>query len=254
MQIPYFEAGDFGKKVLAGDFKKALQTLVGTGDKGVVLARALVNAVYELAPTDQEKLLEWCKAPMEPQPIGELQWYLDQIARHEMGHAVAARVLGFKTGAITLVLKDPNGTHEATAATPLDRPTLNATELKDYLERRVMLLMAGTMAEADSVDKLWPEFFPAWDGEAALSDRQKTDELIQVLMNMSGGGDLLETSRCSRNLAAKTLQIVGFHYALIARIALALSGKIKDFGQLAKLSNDEFELLLGSDGLINPLG
>jgi prephenate dehydrogenase len=163
MQMPDFECGEFTSLVAEKSYKKALQTVMGVGDKAVVYARALINCIEELTPNDRESLLAWCNSPMEDQPIGELQWYLDQIARHEVGHAVVARVLGFKTGAISLMLKAANGDHTACATTPLYTSTPNSADVESYIERRIMVLIAGTMSEAASIQQLKYEFWNAWN-------------------------------------------------------------------------------------------
>lgn len=254
MQLPEFEQGEFVTLVATGDFKKALQTIFGMGDKPVVYARAFIGALEGVPPIDRQHLLEWCKVPMELHSIGDFKWYLDQIARHEFGHAVAARVLGFKTGEFSLLLKASNGDHVATSLTIPDAPTPAITDVENYLERRIIVLMAGTMSEPSEAKNLESEFFSAWEDDAAESDRQKVIELIQVLLNIRGKAGPGQAARCLRELALKTLQIVRFHHSLIFRSASVLSGRITSFGQTATMTGEEFEGLIGTNKLINPLG
>lgn len=254
MQVPAFETGNFVDLIQAGAFKKAIQTVFGVGDKPVHYARAFLVALESLSSPDRKKLLAWCELPMDSQPIGDFQWYLDQIARHEMGHAVVARVLGFGTGGFTLLLKASNGDHVATSLTKLDAPATTIGELQNYLERRVIVLMAGTMSESKLGEDLLYQFKYAWTKDAAESDRQKVEELIQVLTNLRGETGSGEAGRCFRDLALKTLKVVQHHHKLICRAALMLSRQVAHFGQQATLSSEEFDELLDSESLINPLG
>ena len=69
-----------------------------------------------------------------------------QIAHHEMGHYVVARALGFATGGVTLtVTKDLR--HHGGASITLVRPILSMEAMKEHLEARIMVLLAGAMAQ-----------------------------------------------------------------------------------------------------------
>lgn len=78
-----------------------------------------------------------------------------QIARHEMGHYVMARALGFATGGVTLsVTLDLR--HRGGAAITLALPIASMAVMQAHLEARMMVLFAGVMAQTLSsarVDK-----------------------------------------------------------------------------------------------------
>ena len=69
-----------------------------------------------------------------------------QIAHHEMGHYVVARALGFETGGVTLtVTKDLR--HQGGASITLVRPISSMEAMTEHLEARMMVLLAGAMAQ-----------------------------------------------------------------------------------------------------------
>ncbi|MHC8368909.1 peptidase M41 [Pseudomonas sp. ZT5P21] len=69
-----------------------------------------------------------------------------QIAHHEMGHYVVARALGFETGGVTLsVTMDLR--HQGGASITLARPIHSLEALKTHLENRMIVLLAGAMAQ-----------------------------------------------------------------------------------------------------------
>ncbi|MCW8274831.1 peptidase M41 [Pseudomonas sp. PCH199] len=69
-----------------------------------------------------------------------------QIAHHEMGHYVVARTLGFETGGVTLTVT-MDLRHKGGASISLVRPISSMEAMKEYLEARIMVLFAGTMAQ-----------------------------------------------------------------------------------------------------------
>jgi hypothetical protein len=79
---------------------------------------------------------------------------------------------------------------------------------------------------------------------AAQSDRQKAEELIQVLVNMRGKNEDDTKPRCFHQLTERTLHIVKGHHVKIASIANSISVRVKFFGQLVTLSCEEFDSLL----------
>ncbi|MNX76801.1 hypothetical protein D3C86_1083170 [compost metagenome] len=113
-----------------------------------------------------------------------------QIAHHEMGHYVVARALGFETGGVTLtVTKDLR--HQGGASITLVRPISSMEAMKEHLEARMMVLLAGAMAQtlpsktsaAKRVDK--PKATAILKGgQGAEQDYAKIRELRQLLRNI----------------------------------------------------------------------
>lgn len=78
-----------------------------------------------------------------PPAVREHAW---QIAHHEMGHYVVARALGFATGGVTLTVT-MDLRHQGGVSINLARSISSMETLKEYLEARMMVLMAGAMAQ-----------------------------------------------------------------------------------------------------------
>ncbi|MGV8889957.1 MAG: peptidase M41 [Pseudomonas sp.] len=70
-----------------------------------------------------------------------------QIAHHEMGHYVMARALGFATGGVTLTVT-MDLRHQGGASITLVRSISSIDAMKEHLEARMMVLLAGAMGQA----------------------------------------------------------------------------------------------------------
>ncbi|WP_223504022.1 peptidase M41 [Pseudomonas sp. GL-RE-29] len=113
-----------------------------------------------------------------------------QIAHHEMGHYVVARALGFATGGVTLTVT-MDLRHQGGACITLVRPISSMEVMKEHLEARIMVLLAGAMAQtlpskpsaAKRVDK--PKATAILKGEqGAEQDYAKVRELQHLLRNV----------------------------------------------------------------------
>ena len=69
-----------------------------------------------------------------------------QIAHHEMGHYVMARALGFATGGVTLTVT-MDLRHQGGASITLVRSIPSIDAMKEHLEARMMVLLAGAMGQ-----------------------------------------------------------------------------------------------------------
>lgn len=98
------------------------------------------------------------------------------LAQHEMGHYVLSKVMGFGTGQVTLEIKGFDG-HRGGSTIHLDQPTANLDAVISYLERRVIVLFAGALAEALS---------PVQSPEKGI-DQAKASEIF--LSSILGAGD-----------------------------------------------------------------
>lgn len=114
-----------------------------------------------------------------------------QIAHHEMGHYVIARALGFATGGVTLsVTMDLR--HHGGAAITLARPMTSIEAMTHYLEARMMVLLAGAMAQTlpstpacgNRIDK--SKAIAILKGaQGAEQDYAKVKELQNLLRNLT---------------------------------------------------------------------
>lgn len=99
------------------------------------------------------------------------------LAQHEMGHYVLSKVMGFGTGQVTLELTGFDG-HRGGSTIHLDQPTANLDAVISYLERRVIVLFAGALAEALS---------PVQTPEKGI-DQTKASEIF-LSPNLGAGDD-----------------------------------------------------------------
>lgn len=114
-----------------------------------------------------------------------------QIANHEMGHYVVARVLGFETGDVSLTVT-MDLRHQAGASITLARSITTIEAMKEHLEARMMVLFAGAMAQSltskrslgKHVDR--PKATAILKGElGAEQDYAKIRELRHLLRNIA---------------------------------------------------------------------
>lgn len=158
-------------------------------------------------------------------------WYVAKLARHEMAHIVVAKALGFRTGEVTLVLKSPDGDHIGTSGVFLETDTSSLEEVVRYLQYRVAVLLAGSIAEAESVDELRIDADSQVRSAGAASDLQKATELITLLLNIQGKlePDALEHALDQQTLW--TVQIVAANYDVIQALAKRFADRIEFYGQ-----------------------
>jgi hypothetical protein len=99
------------------------------------------------------------------------------LLRHEAGHMVVAKVLGFET--LEMEFKP---THAGAKISPAPNIT-DIPSLTSYLERRIPVLYAGAMAEA----KTGEEVLEMLKDERAKDDFSKIRELLQLYTSLNRG-------------------------------------------------------------------
>jgi hypothetical protein len=180
-----------------------------------------------------------------------------QIAQHEMGHYVVARALGFATGGVTLtVTRDLR--HYGGATITLVRPISSMEAMKEHLEARMMVLLAGAMAQtlpskppaAKRVDKRKATAILKGE-QGAEQDYAKIRELQHLLRNIAcPDTDPASSERISAELKAMTDRLWGRTQAIIedqaetiAELAVALvdgMALVEQWGRAA----DTYEVVL----------
>jgi hypothetical protein len=101
---------------------------------------------------------------------------------HECGHLVIAKALGFRTGAISLDVTQ--------AHAELDIIPSGATlaEVEDFIERRVMVLYAGAVAQSLQNKQIVPQVCIDLLKTTALDDWRKIQEYVRLLAGIKHPG------------------------------------------------------------------
>jgi len=234
---------EFVRKASEEQFSQALCVIVGVGSEALKLSRQLVRHISMVPPEILQKLFEWSDIPNHEIPPlvipEEMREFVAALARHEVGHAIAARVRGYVTGSLTLRVTSASGDHEATAEQYLGKATANLTELVTYLEDRIVILMAGAMSEAPCRDRVGQRFDERFR-EATL-DHARAMEFVQLLENIS---EVPNEDGLSiyRRLRAQTKELVVSEFDVISQLALSLSDPVTVFGRGWGMSREDFEV------------
>lgn len=109
-----------------------------------------------------------------------------RVARHEAGHLIAAKVLGFATNGIGLTILSTTGRHHKGSATiELGENNQGTVKTLEYLRRRVQVLFAGALGEALGGGKLDLAIASQALETNAEDDLNKLCELVWILHNAS---------------------------------------------------------------------
>lgn len=168
------------------------------------------------------------------------------IAKHEFGHYIVAKKLKFNTGKLSLTIFLPDGhrgTSEIEPATPLN--TIKDT--KTYIENRVSVLYAGSLAETLSEGEVNQNYANDVLKTVATQDYAKARELIHLLRSLEYG---LPSSEEIGNAQLKTIsdrvwekavKIIRREHELIEKLAEKLASRITSSGVEVVLTKDEIE-------------
>lgn len=105
-----------------------------------------------------------------------------EFVRHECGHLIVAKSLGFKTGGITVTCK------QACAELDIIPSCRNIEEIKDFIERRVIVLYAGAVAQSIYDGEIDSELCIKLLKTTALDDWRKIQEYVRLLAGIEHPG------------------------------------------------------------------
>jgi hypothetical protein len=157
----------------------------------------------------------------------ELRTFACQKLRHEYGHLVSARVMGFQTGEVALKLIGKDRHHRARAELFVHVPLRDTAGIIDYLERRVIVLFSGALAEASSIAEVGGKYVEeqCFKSEGGARDQEKIFELIALHQNISRP-DSMEPNDVNAgrqnlyaSLRTKAAKLVGDEFELIDGLA-----------------------------------
>lgn len=138
-----------------------------------------------------------------------------KLCLHELGHFLLAQQFGADVQGITIRFTDREN-FLGHCAMNIVRPLAHTADIRSYLEDRVCILMAGTLAEQMTFDPITLKIddVAAWARYACLayersdssrSDRKKGEELLRVLLLMDCppiGQDAAELNRALTAITA----------------------------------------------------
>jgi hypothetical protein len=232
---------DFIINVQRGDFRSAIASVMGQNPKGINRSKLLLNEFNNLDSEQQKAILAWTKNPKEKLPITDQRWYLEEIARHEMAHIVTAKSMGFNTGGATLVLYSPDGSHLGTSTINLQLQTSSLSDVSNYLERRIIILLAGYLAEpADAQDRneILHKLISIKSEE---SDLQKAQELMWIRLNIDGISHPSSVNQGLKKLAHRASAIVEANFQIISTLAQRFSSRIEFYEERIGWSECEID-------------
>lgn len=173
-----------------------------------------------------------------------------RIGQHEVGHYIAARVLGFKTGPITLTMFDLSGGHHATAEIILCCSLKGSQEIDSYLERRAIVLYAGALAESLNNGNIDYDYaIEAVKTGGAVRDADKVRELVQLLRSIRYPDTTTEEEvqaeldKLEFDIWNKAAEIVMADQEIIVGLGQRIAGDVKATNQKVALSAQELESL-----------
>lgn len=236
---------EFVSDVKAGQFTEAIASMIeACSVRALMKSRDVIEGISYLGPEDQAKLFDWSRTASSksmslPLAAGA-RAVAEAVARHEVGHAVIACAMGFRIDerGLSIRVLSENGDHVGMTTMLLDRHTATTKDVIEYLEQRVIVLMAGAMAEAASVNQIGKDFDAAFAG--AGTDNLQTSELMRVSLNIQGKLSEQDVVPYRAALRARTSGYVMDEYELIATIARRLADRIQVYGTGIGCSADEF--------------
>lgn len=173
-----------------------------------------------------------------------------RIGQHEVGHYIVARILGFKTGSITLTITDLLGGHRAGSEIVPSCALSGNQEIINYLERRVTVLYSGAHAESLSNGQLNNEYaLECVRSGGGVRDYDKVRELIQLIRNLKYPSASTEDeiqcglSSIESALWNRAAAIVEVEHLLIEGLGDRLASEMKYVGQTFMLSEEELDSL-----------
>ena len=175
---------------------------------------------------------------------------LVEVGKHEAGHYVIARCLGFPVGAISIQITNQSGAHDAGSEVILFQPLTDADAILRYAEKRVQILYAGALAQTLNNS--------ATDHRAAVkylhslpgkSDYDKAREMIQLIRNIKYPADTgdpevqVHLDEIDQSLWVSTNGLVVRETEVIERLAERIIFEVKFIGMKYTINSADINAL-----------
>lgn len=169
-------------------------------------------------------------------------------ARHEFGHFSVAKVLGFRAGAVTITTGQTVPGFAATAGTAeiiLLKSINNISDVVDYCEKRIKVLMAGSIAEALEngavANDLAIDFYKT-RGASDFAKAREITHLLRGICNPETKGEAAaktELQSISDRLWDETTNIVLEKSGFIEKMAQELASKTPGRDGISTFTEEE---------------
>ncbi len=163
-----------------------------------------------------------------------------RVSQHEVGHYIAARICGFKTGDLSLELTDPAGAHKGSAVIELTQPLNNDIEkTKEFIENRIIVLYTGVLAENMIHGNI--------DTDAAIASLKTTGEndfsKIRELLNLFNNIKSNNSTEAQKSLTEIEIKLWNQAIDMIKQESQLIEGVAGKFASLIKETHTEYILL-----------
>ena len=157
------------------------------------------------------------------------------IGRHEAGHYIIGRCLGFKMDYITIELLDFMGAHNGEASVILPQPIATLDTLLTYAENRVQMLYAGSLAEAlgpSGINNIVAS--DILKNKGGKFDFDKIRELIHIIRNIKYPSDATDAesqahlTAIDEDMLRRTAELVTAEAAIITGLGRRIASEVKE--------------------------
>lgn len=176
---------------------------------------------------------------------------IKKICTHEAGHYIVARELSFKSHKISATFYFPTGQSGESIIEHFTPSINNLKELETYLERRIKVLYAGTIAEAmeENGDYNSDYALDEWRKGGGMNDYAKIGELTQALRNIRYPETIEKTNAqieldiIDKGLFKQSATIVYERIELIYGVGDMLLQKVKKYNIKYILAESEIDTI-----------
>jgi len=156
------------------------------------------------------------------------------VCRHEAGHYVAARALGFKTNGCHVQIINYFGAYSGGCTILLPTSINSINDAINYLERRSQVLYSGALGESLNNGKVQAEeALRIIQGQEGACDHAKARELINLLRNLKYP-DLVADDVAQKQLNGLDATIWREATALVEKEAVKIAKLESVFGSVVK--------------------
>ncbi|QNK66082.1 hypothetical protein [Variovorax sp. PAMC26660] len=172
-----------------------------------------------------------------------------RLTKHEAGHYIVAKALGFSVKTIFLEMRNPHGHHSGGSELDLWMPVAGQQQTEDYLAKRIAILLAGAVGEAWIDGEVKQDAFAACLQVNGAQDRLKTHELLQLLRNLRHPGTTVE-AQTEKELADLETQCINIavdeirkHQAAFDELAQSLLARLTTYGIRETMTKGDVDAL-----------